>query len=176
MVIEAGAAQQVGRDVTSSVEGTAKITRALIEALFKPLGNNENDKEEGPDNKNGIEIKVGEDTRYKGVIGEEPEINKLSPHEVKLLESALNIPVNEQSNEGSQQQEEMVKGAIGVKIGERQVYRYARGTVAVNEVKQQRQSVLVPQVVERTSENSTPQADRIANLISAPEKIRQVNE
>lgn len=176
MVIEAGAAQQVGRDVTSSVEGTAKITRALIEALFKPLGNNENDNEEGPDNKNGIEIKVGEDTRYKGVIGEEPEINKLSPHEVKLLESALNIPVNEQSNEGSQQQEEMVKGAIGVKIGERQVYRYARGTVAVNEVKQQRQSVLVPQVVERTSENSTPQADRIANLISAPEKIRQVNE
>ncbi len=177
MVIEAGAAQQVGRDVTSSVEGTAKITRALMEALFKPFGSNENENEEEPVKKKSIEVKVGDETRYKGVIGEEPEINKLSPHEVKLLESALKIPASsEQSNERSQHQEEAVKGAIGVKIDDKQVYRSARGTVAVNEIKPQRPSVLAPQAVERTSEQPTPQADRIADLISAPEKIRQVNQ
>ena len=82
----------------------------------------------GIDTSEPVKIQAGRDVIFKGDI-DSPEVNKLSASRLAILTSALDVAAN-----GSQAEGQQGKGVVNIDVGERRVFRMAKGEVETNDL------------------------------------------
>jgi tetratricopeptide (TPR) repeat protein len=122
-------AKDMSNNVVDISHATAKIAAEVIRKLMEVLRSKNLLKE--PNKPKLVEVKLGKEVMFRGVEGQEPEVNKLSPEQAKLLQSALNLPESQTAQKGADLEES--KGAISIKVDGEPFYQRSQGVVKINQ-------------------------------------------
>lgn len=127
--IDHGEAKSIEQDYTQMYLATAQLIAALLQQLRKnPEIKVELEDEKPPK----VEIKVGREIAYRGIEGQAPEINKLTPEQVNYLAEVLTVPAAGTSSE--QVRNKQMDRAVTIKVNNEVVYKLSKGVVQVNKL------------------------------------------
>jgi tetratricopeptide (TPR) repeat protein len=122
-------AKDMSNNVVDISHATAKIAAEVIRKLMEVLRSKNLLKE--PNKPKLVEVKLGKEVMFRGVEGQEPEVNKLSSEQAKLLQSALNLPESQTAQKEAAIEES--KGAISIKVDGQPFYQRSQGVVKINQ-------------------------------------------
>jgi tetratricopeptide (TPR) repeat protein len=122
-------AKDMSNNVVDISHATAKIAAEVIRKFMEVLRSKNLLKE--PNKPKLVEVKLGKEVMFRGVEGQEPEVNKLSPEQAKLLQSALNLPESQTAQKEAAIEES--KGAISIKVDGEPFYQRSQGVVKINQ-------------------------------------------
>jgi tetratricopeptide (TPR) repeat protein len=178
-------AKDMGNNVIDITHGSTKIVAEMIRKLLETLRSKNLLKE--PDKAKSVEVKLGKEVMYRGVEGQEPEVNKLSAEQAKLIESALKLPESQTAQKSADLEES--KGAISIKVDGQPVYQRSQGVVKINQLQTAPEQGISraaiaeqvnPQVVESGQKGRDAQAVPVAPSIdrsaSQPQQVASTSD
>lgn len=120
----------------------------ILEAILQKV--HEKGKFQGLDPSKQVSITVGRNIIYKGSIGEEPSINKVTPELVEGLKQAISDPKS-------------VKGSISIKIGQERVFHVKDGKLLMDQLG-------------LSNSHAQTQTNQIENLPSVAESLEPLQQ
>lgn len=165
-VVDRSEAKSIEQDYKQISIDTAKLTAALIREIIQKLRKSPDLKVELENEKQPkVEIKVGREIAYRGVEGQEPEINKLTPKQVDYLADALAQPAAEQSSAPTPNKQ--MNRAVTIKVNDVVVYKLSKGIVEINKL----QPELAAEIAESISPPERSPSSQVTS--SEPDKTSE---
>lgn len=79
-----------------------------------------------------LEIKVGREIAFRGIAGQAPEVNKISPETLAYLKAAIELPQADPSQQP--QTDKTLNRAVTIKVNNEVVFKLSKGVIETNKL------------------------------------------